>query len=687
MAPEQASGAEVDTRSDQFAFCVTLHVALYGERPYPGKNLEDYLEALDRPVREPQAAAAVPSWVRRVILRGLSAAPEKRFGSMDELLAALENDPAALRRRWLVAGAVACLVAMSALGVRFSAQRKAAACEKATPSLADAWDDEVRRDARAAFLESGAPQAADKFDRASKALDAYGAAWSAMYAAACEDTRVREKEPEEVYRLRSDCLDRRKVELRALTSLFRRADAQVVDTAVNAAYGLPALSWCADVRGLRANVGLPDDPGKRAQVEEARRTIADANALALGDKNKDALVVAKRALEIAREASHEATEAEALYAVGWIQTRLVDETPAQASLADAAWTAMAAGRYDVVVRASAIVAYITGVELQRGDEARAWLARAKTALKRMGGSDELEAFVASREASILHALDHRPELALPLAERAALTYRRLVGVHPSTERELRNVGNVYEALGQLDRALTSYEESLAMCETLYGPDALRTGVSLAHVGDAHLKLGHGEQGTRLLERALAVAERNDNAFWTVAVLQDLTVAANRAGDPEKARSLGTRGLTLLEKPGASPVLVPASCVTTADALLALGRPREALVLCDRAIRSQEEAGGMSPDKVYEWDALRCRGEGLLGTRAPRDALAPLERSLALPRREWPGDLARARFALARALVEAGGDGARARALAEQAREELLGRERSAVDAWLAAHPP
>ena len=62
----------------------------------------------------------------------------------------------------------------------------------------------------------------------------------------------------------------------------------------------------------------------------------------------------------------------------------------------------------------------------------------------------------------------------------------------------------------------------------------------------------------------------------------------------------------------------------------------------------------------------------------------------------PGLLASSRFALARALWDApaaeGGDRARARALAEQAREAFAVETRPAdqslakVDAWLAAHP-
>jgi hypothetical protein len=116
----------------------------------------------------------------------------------------------------------------------------------------------------------------------------------------------------------------------------------------------------------------------------------------------------------------------------------------------------------------------------------------------------------------------------------------------------------------------------------------------------------------------------------------------------------------------------------------------ARALCDRASAAQEVAKSIDPDKVYEWDALRCRGEALLALHDAKGAIVPLEKSVTLTRREWPGDLGRARFALARALAESHGDVSRARGLATQARDELASRpgmsaETAGVQAWLAAH--
>ncbi|MBA3547968.1 MAG: serine/threonine protein kinase, partial [Nannocystis sp.] len=73
MAPELHRQAEPDQRSDQFAFCVALHEALFGKRPFTGNSSQELARAiLAGTITAPPADAKVPAWLRRIVARGLA---------------------------------------------------------------------------------------------------------------------------------------------------------------------------------------------------------------------------------------------------------------------------------------------------------------------------------------------------------------------------------------------------------------------------------------------------------------------------------------------------------------------------------------------------------------------------------------------------------------------------------------
>lgn len=105
MSPEQLLGRELDGRSDQFAFCVTLFEALFGQRPFPGKSpyeLALAFEAGERP-RIPDRRD-VPRHVCGAVMKGLRIDREDRFASMADLLDAL-RPRRAWGGRWVLAAA------------------------------------------------------------------------------------------------------------------------------------------------------------------------------------------------------------------------------------------------------------------------------------------------------------------------------------------------------------------------------------------------------------------------------------------------------------------------------------------------------------------------------------------------------------------------------------------------------
>ena len=253
MAPEQHRGEPADARADVFAYCVALYEALYGIRPFRGDSYEVLATAvlMGRLVPPPaDKVGRVPRRIREAVERGLAIAPEDRFESIDELLAAL-TQPARRRRHpvwWGVgAGVVGGAFALGAF-MRPDAepQPDAAAtgevCQAASAKLEGTWDDDVRARVRAAFIETEEPFAAIAFGQVEANLDAWTARWIDAWGGACERALGQDSEEAELAMRQMRCLDVQLTELAQLTDVFEEADVPVVTRAAGASAELGDLA-------------------------------------------------------------------------------------------------------------------------------------------------------------------------------------------------------------------------------------------------------------------------------------------------------------------------------------------------------------------------------------------------------------------------------------------------------------
>jgi serine/threonine protein kinase len=103
MAPEQYSGLEVTPATDQFAWCLALYEALYGQPAFDASGVVSRAAALlAGELREPTSTRGVPGRIWPVLRRGLAQAPSERWPSMRDASEALA-DASRVRRRWLAA--------------------------------------------------------------------------------------------------------------------------------------------------------------------------------------------------------------------------------------------------------------------------------------------------------------------------------------------------------------------------------------------------------------------------------------------------------------------------------------------------------------------------------------------------------------------------------------------------------
>ncbi len=312
IAPERYAGELADARSDQFAYCVTLYEALYGERPFEARSIQAVLQAVrEGRVKRPPARARVPRWLRRIVLRGLANDPAQRWPSMDALLDALDRNLE--RRSQRIVASVA--FAIAALTASLAATRSAkpltpaptmdCTIQDADAAFESAWTAERRTRLEQRIAEVGRPWAKPLSASLLPRIDAWAEAWQAEWIDACAATRVRADQPEAVLDRRMHCLDRQRRQLDAYTGALLGADAADLADALSGVEALDQPDACR-----LASAPLPDDPEHRERVVEVAAGLDQARALGLAGRHDQALAKLRSLSAPLRDASWSSLDAE-----------------------------------------------------------------------------------------------------------------------------------------------------------------------------------------------------------------------------------------------------------------------------------------------------------------------------------------------------------------------------------------
>ncbi|MBN2493830.1 MAG: tetratricopeptide repeat protein [Deltaproteobacteria bacterium] len=695
MAPELIEGRAADARSDQYAFCVALYEGLYGQRPFAGKNLEELsARILEGRIDPPPAGKRVPSWLQQLLQRGMRLKPDERYPSMESLLDRLESHPGRRRRRWLATSLVlAVLLAFSLLWLILRPGAERTPCGKSAQNLAGIWDVERKLDVQRAFLKTGQPFAQESFRAVERTLDYYTRDWVRMHTQACEATWVRGEQSHALLDLRMQCLNRRLAELSALVDLFSQADAQVVGQSAQASTKLTGLTGCADFQLLTAQVSPPEEPGLRARVERLSAKLARTKSLLDAGKYAQGLELAVPAAETARTLAYRPIEAEALYLRGRLQSKLGQLDSAEESLQAALWAAIAGKHAELAAEAGIKLIHVAGFQKGSRERGQHWSEYSASALESLGENPKLQSEY-HKTIGNLALLQGRYAEALDAYGRAIQTSERSQRPDSMLIADCtNNIGNAFLAQGRYEQALESYERARTMWQAMLGAEHPVMASAMTNV--ALVLQAQGEHGRALegFEKALAINRRvfgsahpdvaaNHNNIATV--LLDL-------GRYDRALEFFSRSLALhRELLGPEHPQVATISSNIGELWLLKGNPARALEACREARAILEKA---NPEHAFLTDVLCCIGQALIGTKAPSQALAPLERALAIGEAHGirPIVLANTRYALARALWDSGRDRDRARSLAQLAREgyaSAMPRNQSReeeVKAWLERH--
>lgn len=556
MAPEQLAGGRADPRSDQYAFCAALTEALFGTVPRPSTAYARAGPPTTVPIGPPAPAAAeapraatsdpprVPGYravlLRPVLNRGLSAAAELRYPSMDVLIVTL-GMVSARARVWVAGAAGAALIVMM---MARAIDAGANVCTPEIEEVSGVWNAPARAAVERAL---DGPERAPARAHVLRALDAQEKAWREMARDACRSTKVVHMQPPEMMDVRMACLHERLSELGAVAQALAsgvKGDAEAIDLSDS----LSELAPCAAPKTLTELLPPPSGPEVIAEIARVRRELSKVRAEEHAGRYPDAIAHAQSLSEAAAKTGFRPVEAEALLELGRARGRLGDYTGAEHALLDAL-VAAEAGRH-LRAKAETLIALVSiSPALRDPQRAREWDRQATAVIEALNGDRVL---TAKRDvaASDLALMEARWEDAESRAQEAvSLLESELGREHLDTQQAVRALAQAELRRGQPMKAAALMRQQMELRAQIFGPDNPERWAPVL-----------------VLVQALGSA-----GYFTEALAQAQAARAEIRG---KLPDTSNLAVTLDQR--------------TAFALHSLGRQREALALAEQLVERARE---------------------------------------------------------------------------------------------------
>jgi tetratricopeptide (TPR) repeat protein len=587
MAPEQVEGRALTVAVDQFAFAVSLRDAL-GPR--------------------------MPSWIGGIVTRATAANPGDRYGSLDDMLAALARDPAVRRRRVAIAG-LAVLALGGAIVVPLLVSRGADPCAGGEERIATAWNPE-----RAAALGTLGPLAPIVRER----VDRFARDWVIAERQACDATRIAGTQSEAMLDRRMLCLRRARAQLDAVVAAVTNPDAETKEQATEQLALLPDLAACADVATLGLQAPLPADRALRAKIEQLGARLAVVRTHLLLSKtipmaDADALVTDARSL------GWRPLVAEAEY----VRALVIEDSGAatvRPALEAAAIEALASSNDEIAAYAMADLAWDLAVADR--DRAATWAALAEAIRERLARDPALGARIAGARAILLESGPH-PAEALAMRKRQVELARAAFSDPLNEAVNHLSLAVGHRAAGDLTVALREVTTGLAQAEAVVGPDHPKLRQFLGVAAQYSMELGKQTEASGHAKRLIALVEHwyGPESRPLVGPLIMMAAISLRIGDIPAADAISRRALAILDRLDPTSVDVTGVLMNLGTFAALTGKLDEAKGYSDRAVAMFEARLGKDSPQLI--DAYVLVGYIARGQRRLDDSARALQHAVAL----------------------------------------------------------
>jgi serine/threonine protein kinase/tetratricopeptide (TPR) repeat protein len=590
MAPEQHEGKTADARADQFAFCVTVWEALFGQRPFAGDTYAEILaNVMDGNIGDAPRDSQVPQQIREALRRGLQKDPAARFASMDALLAELsiESPRSKVKLALMIGAPLVAFAGLSAALIALQAPSEGASCPTPQSKLAGVWDAK-RRDHTSKAISEVKPFGPDVAKRTAATLDAYTQKWSASWAAAC-DAKAKGEQSPTMFDLRVACLTRRLHAVDALATALEKKEPAIVARAGELLDGLAPVDACDNTESL-AKAAPP--PSLNSKVAAIDNILERAYARRMEGHMADARKLAEEALAEAERINYRPSAAAALQTLARIDQDAGDYASAEKLMQRASTAALSSNSDELAAVILTELADIVGYELARPAEAHRLVEIARGAIERIGNPPQYRIDLLTTESRIaLNEGKHGPAMtALDEAER----------ITNETHDEMRLIpivaakGIVLLEEGKFEDAMKLAEQQLALRAKVEGAHHPNYAAALEQRATLHFTQNRFEKGLEDLAaaRKIKVEALGPDTPELLSVENNAGVIAGLLGDWEEALRSATvcRDISLKQNGEEHPTTALAIS-NMAAALRELGRLAEAEPLAMKALELRKRLLG------------------------------------------------------------------------------------------------